>query len=179
MRKHAQFTALLVAVASLAAATPLRVVPVQAGDLPAVLLAVNRFRIEIGDILAANARFDAARRVYGNAANVARADGRLPVEELRRIANAYYFEGEFESARATLLELAEEAASAGDVEAQVWAIADAAWLASLSGAEQEFERHLERVERLLDAHYVPGARFKIRTKMVKNFMVFAPHLATW
>jgi len=179
MRTFARFMALSAAAASLAAATPLTVVPVQPADLPAALLAVNRFRIELGDVLTANGRFDAARRVYSNAVKVARADGRLPIEELRRIANAYYFECEFESARATLLELAEEAASAGDVEAQVWAMADAAWFAWLSGADEEYDRHVKRVERLLDTHYVPGARFKIRTKMLKNFMVFAPHLTSW
>lgn len=179
MRRLARFTALLAAVASLAAGAPLRLTPVPPADISAALTAVDRYRIELGDILTANGQFDAARRVYSNAVNVARADGRLPIEELRRIANAYYFESEFERARATLLELAEEAASAGNVEAQVWAIADAAWLASLSGADQEFDRHVERVERLLDIHYVPGARFKIRTRMLKNFMVFAPHLASW
>ncbi len=179
MRPYARFTALLAALVALAAATPLRLALVRQGDMPAALVAVDRYRIALGDLLAANGEYDAARRVYTNAVNLARADGRLPLEELRRIANAYYFEGEFESARATLLELAEEAASASAIDAQVWAIADAAWLASLSGADQEFDRHLQRVERLLDTHYVPGARFKIRTRMLKNFMVFAPHLASW
>jgi tetratricopeptide (TPR) repeat protein len=179
MRTYARFTALSAVFASLAAATPLRLAPVRPGDTPAALIAVDRYRIALGDLLTANGQFDAARRVYTNAVNLARADGRLPLEELRRIANAYYFEGAFESARATLLELAEEAASAGAIDAQVWAIADAAWLASLSGADQEFNRHLQRVERLLDTYYVPGARFKIRTRMLKNFMVFAPHLPTW
>lgn len=179
MRKLARFTAPLVAVASLVSATPLGLAPVRPADIPAALVAVNRYRIELGDLLTMNRQFDAARRVYTNAVNEARADNRLPLVELRRIANAYYFEGEYESARATLLELAEEAASAGAIDAQVWAIADAAWLANLSGAEQEFDRHLERVERLLDTHYVPGARFKIRTKMLRNFMIFAPHLTSW
>lgn len=90
--------------------------------------------IEKGDERAAEGRYGAARRAYREAAEIARADGRLPVVALKRIANSYYFQGRYESAALALEKLADEAEEYGDLTTQVWAIADGAWMYARNGA---------------------------------------------
>jgi len=126
-----------------------------------------------------NGKFDLARREYAAAVNIARAEGYTPVEELRRIANTYYFEQHYTNAIAVLEGLAREAGSLGEVETQVWAMADAAWLADLNDDSVLMDRYVERLEELFDTHDLEGARYKVRTGLMKNFTVFAPHLPSW
>jgi tetratricopeptide (TPR) repeat protein len=141
--------------------------------------AASSFYIELGDLFSAQKRFDAARARYAAAATLARIEGTLPVEAVRRIANTYYFEGTYKEAEATLAKLADEAAQFGDWEAQIWAIADAAWLAQLAGDAASVGHHVELLESLLDFHALPGGRYKVRTRLLKDFAVFAPHLTSW
>jgi hypothetical protein len=141
--------------------------------------AASNFYIELGDLFSLEKRFDAARARYATAAILARIEGTLPVEAVRRIANTYYFEGTYKKAEATLAELADEAAEFGDWEAQIWAIADAAWLAQLAGDAVSVGHHVDNLEGLLDTHALPGGRYKIRTRLLKDFAVFAPHLTSW
>lgn len=143
------------------------------------LMTAPDFYLQLGDLLAARYRYAAARMRYEMAADLERIDGILPVEALRRIANTHYFEGDYGKARQKLVELAAEAAEAGEWETQLWALADAAWLADLAADEASFELHLGQCEVLLDTHDIPGARYKLRTLLRLDFRAFAPHLESW
>jgi hypothetical protein len=137
------------------------------------------FYLQLGDLLTARYRYAAARMRYEMAADLDRIDGILPVEAMRRIANTHYFEGDYGKARQELVALAAEAAEAGEWETQLWALADAAWLADLAEDEASFELHLEQCEALLNSHNIPGARYKLRTLLRLDFRAFAPHLESW
>jgi hypothetical protein len=108
-----------------------------------------------GDELAAQGKYGSARGEYRKAAELQRQLGELPVDAMRRIANSYFYQDRFQSAGATLVRLAEEAATFGDIAAEVWALADAAWLAGLNGNWQVVEKHVARVEKLLTSPYLP------------------------
>ena len=178
MRHYSRLVALAAVVAVLAAATPLSTPPDITRTVPAATADVT-FRIQLGDLLTMNGKFDLARREYAAAANLARAEGNLPVEELRRIANTFYFEQNYTNAIAVLEGLAREAGSIGEFETQLWAMADAAWFAGLDHDQALVDRYVERLEDLLDTEELPGARYKIRTGLMRDFSVFAPHLPSW
>ena len=108
-----------------------------------------------GAELIAERRYSAARRAYKAAAELLRSEGKLPVEPLRRIADAYYFEGRYQNAAATLDRLAREAATYGDLAVEVWALADAAWINGIAGHKIDMDRRLERLVRLLGSPYLP------------------------
>ncbi len=125
-----------------------------------------------GDELFAENRLGKAKQAYETAAELARADGALPVKSLRRLANAYYFEGRFRSAAKVLDELAEEAATFGDLPAQAWALVDAAWLWGKMGSEREVNQRLEKVERLIASPYMPEeVRFRIASTKLNGARV--------
>jgi hypothetical protein len=138
-------------------------------------------QLTVGDRLAGAGAFGEAIDAYGVAAELARAQARLPTEELRRIANAQFYAGNFRGAAKTLEQLADEAAAAGDLWAEFWATADAARMARLSGAEGYARWYTIRAERLLDS---PGIAAEQRKEMesklaTTDFTVFAPHLTSW
>lgn len=108
-----------------------------------------------GDELAAEGRFGSARSHYRKAVELQRAEGELPDAALRRIANTYYFQDRYQAAGHTLVELAKEAASYGDIAVEVWALADAAWIAGIEGNTQVMEHHLVKVDKLLTSPYLP------------------------
>jgi hypothetical protein len=85
-----------------------------------------------------------------------REQGVLPEIALRRIANTYYYQDRYQAAGATLVNLADEAATYGDIGAEVWALADAAWVAGIEGNKPVMERHLARVDKLLTSPYLPA-----------------------
>jgi hypothetical protein len=121
--------------------------------------------LDQGDALAAEGRYGAARREYRAAAELMRAEDKLPSRAIRRIANTYYFQDRYQTAGKLLLELADEAASYGDVRCQAWALADAAWVAGIAGDKIDVERRLVRLERLLASPYLPvTTREEIRNK---------------
>ncbi|KPK59778.1 MAG: hypothetical protein AMS21_09745, partial [Gemmatimonas sp. SG8_38_2] len=146
MRRTVYLAVTLAVVAILAAATPISTAPNNPASELALLSATSRFHVQLGDLLTMNGKFDLARREYAAAANLTRAEGYLPVNELRRIANTYYFEQNYTNAMAVLEGFAREAGSLGEVEMQVWALADAAWIAGLADDQELMEGYLERVE---------------------------------
>ncbi len=146
----------------------------------AVVATMARAQIAVGDRLTAAGDFAAAREVYDVAAKLVRAQGKLPVEATRRIANAYYYEGDYDNAAASLDGLADEAAALGDPNAELWALADVAWLTGLTRSPQVAELRWLEVERLLNSADFPlELREVTRAKLVADLTVRAPHLAAW
>lgn len=144
----------------------------------ATITAMVESQIVVGDRLTTLGDFEGAREVYDVAAKMVRVQGKLPVEPLRRIANAYYFEGQYDSAAVILDGLAVEAESFGDTVHEIWAIADAAQMAWLQGAVRGAERRSSRALAVLDSSDLPKEqRAEIRTKLTSDMTVFAPHLA--
>ncbi|MGD8699746.1 MAG: hypothetical protein PVJ43_10675 [Gemmatimonadales bacterium] len=176
MKRHTLFLAILASMPALAAAPSAD----PTVDHPlSFAIAAPTFHVQLGDLLTAQHRFAAARLRYETAANLERSEGNLPVEALRRVANTYYFEGDYEKAQETLVGVATEAEVLGDWEARLWALADAAWLADLAGDDAGFELHVGQLEKLLDTHDIPGARYKVRTMLLKDFTAFSPHMESW
>jgi len=180
MNAYSKLIAVLAAVSVAASATTSRPgTGIGAEDHPETR-ATYGFHVELGDLLTSMQRFGAARQAYAEAVKSDRAMGWLPVEGLRRIANAYYFEGDYQSAATTLAELAEEAGSLKNTEAQVWALADAAWLAGLAGDEHEmisFRRQLNRL--CLSDDSLSALHNAVNNSLMADFSVFAPHLPSW
>ncbi len=99
---------------------------------------------------------------------------------MRRLANAYYFEGRFARAGATLEQLATEADARGELVAEAWALVDAAYLAEL--ADQDVYGRLELLDAVLERPGFPDdvrAEIKRKFGFDKDFVVFAPHLPSW
>jgi hypothetical protein len=138
-------------------------------------------QMTVGDRFANAGAFGSAVDAYEVAAELVRAQDRLPVAELRRVANAQFYAGDYRSAMKTLEELANEAAAAGDLVAEFWATADAARLAHLAGTEGYARWYMIRAERLLDSPDIaPELREEMRQKLGEtNLTVFAPHLSSW
>ncbi len=132
--------------------------------------------LERGDILTHRGRFDAARAVYESAAEAVRSEGLLPDRELRRIANAYYFEGRYREASATLKQLADEAQARKDPNAQALAIADAVWMSVLAGSAEEAQLR-QRLQEISDTSALSQAvRDAIGSDPAGDLRVFAPHI---
>lgn len=136
--------------------------------------------VKEGDLLTADGRFEEARAVYGEAAKLARSNGAIPVEAVRRVANAYYFEGRYQAAATILREFATEAASWRDPVAQAWALADAGVLAGLADERDDSVRYWQELRALIEsAAFPPEARAELESKLEATFNVFAPHLNAW
>ncbi len=146
----------------------------------AAMTAAAATLVDEGDALTAVGRFDEARALYGEAAELARSDGALPVEAVRRVANAYYFEGRYAEAAQVLDRFAAEAESWQDRLAEAWALADAAVLAGLADAEEDSLRHWARLRALIESAGFPTeARAEVGSKLEADLNVFAPHLSEW
>lgn len=111
--------------------------------------------IEKGDAYAAEGHFGRARRAYSEAVKLQRQHGQLPARALRRIANAHYYQDRYQTAGKVLEDLAEEAAEFGDLEVQVWALADAAWIAGIAGLKLDMDRRLARLDKLMTSQFLP------------------------
>ena len=137
--------------------------------------------VEVGDQLTAGKHFDYARSEYAAAAQLVRKAGELPVLAIRRIANTYYFEGEYGSAARVLDDLAAEASVRGATLTQVWALADGAWLAGLMEDEAGFAERMKKLGRLLESGDLSAEdRSAVEAKLDSaGFMAFAPHLSSW
>lgn len=138
-------------------------------------------QLTVGDRFASAGAFGSAIEAYSVAAELARAQARLPTEELRRIANAQFYAGDFKGAAKTLELLADEAAAEGDLMAEFWATADAARMAHLWGAEGYSRWYTIRAERLLDSPSISAEqRAELETKLLtSDLTVIAPHLSSW
>jgi tetratricopeptide (TPR) repeat protein len=146
---------------------PVRAEPI-AQDVPSAL--------EEGDMLTRRGRFDAARAVYESAAEMVRSEGRLPRRELRRIANAYYFEGQYREASATLKQLADEARAIRDSNVQALAIADAVWMSVLAGSAEETQLR-QQLREISDSSVLSeGVRKAIGSDPAGDLRIFAPHI---
>lgn len=180
MKIYAHITAIVVSAAVLAGAAPVFITADGDESAPADVRELVRSHVESGDLAVARYEYVTARQAYSIAANWVRADGRVPVEEMRRIANAYYFEGRYLSAMSTLDQLAEEAGAFGDHVAQAWAIADAAYLADLAGSKTDVEARLKQLESILGSFAISDVvSLEIKAKVADDFPVFAPHLSSW
>jgi hypothetical protein len=128
-------------------------IPVSEGELTsAVQLHVKR-----GDALRASLLFTEAQREYRQAVEIARREGHLPSRTMWLLANAYYNGGDVRGAATVLDQLANEAASVGDVAVQAIAIYNAAWLNGQAGQTTQAAARVAQVERLLRSPYMPGA----------------------
>jgi hypothetical protein len=132
--------------------------------------------LEQGDMLTRLGRFDAARTVYETAAEAVRSEGRLPDRELRRIANAYYFEGLYREASATLKQLADEARTCNDSNAEALAIADAVWMSVLAGSAEEAQLRQQLRALARSSVLSEGVLHAIGSDPAGDFRVFAPHI---
>jgi hypothetical protein len=122
--------------------------------------------IEKGDQLAGSQKYGAARREYAAAAELIRAEGGFPSLPLKKTADAYYFQGLYRSAIATLDKLAEEAAEVGDIVSQAWAQADAVWLFDMDcrqhlkserpGRNMEMSQRATNLRLVLGSPYLPA-----------------------
>ncbi len=174
----ARSVAFLAAIALFVVAAPFGLTADRPMVESAVVTTMARAQIAVGDRLAAAGDFETARDVYDVAAKMVRSQGELPQQAVRRIANAYYFEGDYRNAAVTLDRLALEALAFNDPIAELWALADAAWLAGLGDGPAD--AIWQRVERRLDSADLPVAvREEIRDKLTTGLMVRAPHLASW
>jgi tetratricopeptide (TPR) repeat protein len=132
--------------------------------------------LEQGDMLTRRGRFDAARAIYESAAEMVRSEGELPGLELRRIANAYYFEGQYREASATLEQLADEARALKNTNVQALAIADAVWMSVLAGSAEETQLR-QQLRELSDSSLLSeGVRDAIGSDPAGDLRVFAPHI---
>jgi tetratricopeptide (TPR) repeat protein len=132
--------------------------------------------LEQGDMLTQSGRFDAARAIYESAAEMVRSEGRLPDRELRRVANAYYFEGRYTEASATLEQLAREAQARNDSNAQALALADAVYVSALAGSGQEAQLRRQLREIADSAVLSQAVREAIGSDPAGDLRVFAPHI---
>lgn len=156
--------ALLVLPASNLAATP---------QLDDAIAAQVQDHLDRGDQLAAEGHYGSARGEYRAVAELERAEGKLPATALRRIANSFYYQDRYQQAGKMLENLAKEASTYGDLGVQVWATADAAWVAWIAGDKIDMERRLERLNRLMTSPYLPD---DIRSEVTAKRLASAPPL---
>lgn len=138
-------------------------------------------QIAAGDRFMLGNQFGHAEGAYRVAARLERARGQLPVEAVRRMANARYFQGDLGEAVGHLADLADEAAAAGNRRVEFWAAIDAAYIARLAGDDEGLRTHITRAQMLLDTGVFPEHEVDemIATVTSRDLRVFAPHLATW
>lgn len=133
---------------------------------PAAIPSAALELIEQGDLLITERKYGKARNEYRAAAELIRETGGFPVLALRRISSAYYFQGWNQHAVSALDRLAEEAAQVGDVVAQAWALADAAWILGVDcteigdrerrGGVMALKQRALALRQLLDSPYLPA-----------------------
>jgi len=112
--------------------------------------------IDRGDELLGKSQFTSARRQYESARDLIQMDGDFPNPALYRIAVSYYYEGRSVTAADQLEELASEASEYGDLVAEVWALADAAWINSRIGMRLTTDDRVVRLRQLLKSPYLPS-----------------------
>jgi len=163
----------LIRISTAFAAAALLLVPVTTINANPTDDPIAQAHIVKGDELAAEGRYGSARGEYRKAVELQREQGVLPETALRRIAYTFYYEDRFQSAGGTMVDLAEEAATYGDIVAEVWALADAAWIAGVEGNKQVVDRHLAKVDKLLTSPYLPeDVKNQIRTTRLASIESF-------
>ncbi|MGD8699025.1 MAG: hypothetical protein PVJ43_07025 [Gemmatimonadales bacterium] len=147
----------------------------------AVVEAMVESQIAAGDGFVQSHKFGLAVQAYEVAATLDRARGAMPVEAVRRTANALFYQGDYNGASAALTDLADEAVAAGDALTEFWAALDAANMERLAGDADGLERSITRAQLLLDSPaFSETARAEVlRTVTDSDLRVFAPHLTSW
>ncbi len=141
-----------------------------------VVTVMARSQLTVGDRFASAGAFGTAGEAYETAARLVRAQGKLPVAEMRRIANAQYYDGNFRGAAKTLKQLADEAEYKKDREAEFWALVDASQMAQLAGEAWDAQRYVRLAEELLR---LPDLPQELHSALAEEDMtVFAPHLSS-
>lgn len=150
-------------------------------DNSPVVAAMVESQVAAGDGFLQNGQFGSAVQAYEVAATLDRAIGQLPVEAARRVANARYYQGDYDTAADVLADLADEAAAAGDTWTEFWASLDAANMDRLAGDGEGLERLLTRAQLLLDSSAFSDSEREevIHTVTNGDLKVFAPHLSSW
>lgn len=140
---------------------------IAAFDLPDLYTIPSEAQAHIarGDQLLGGEDYRGARKAYEAAIEIIRDENGFPAVPLKRLANAYYFEGLNRAAVRTLDRLADEAAEVGDVATQAWSQADAAWVLTLDcnqvgpvecpGGPLVLKQRLDKLRRLLASPYLP------------------------
>jgi len=165
----------------LTAGTPLVLGSDSGFEDSAVVAEMSRSQVAAGDRALVNGRFGSAVEAYRIAAALDRARGQLPEQALRRVANAFYFSGDYRAAAIALTDLADEAGAAGDRAAEFWAAVDAAWMDRLAEDDAGLRVDITRAQLLLDAGtFQETRRDEIeRTVTSRNLRPYAPHLSAW
>ena len=181
MKRFAYVLTLIGSAAVLTAAASVAPAMNEMEEGPATSKTLAVSHVEVGDQLTAYKHFDYARSEYAAAAELARKAGDLPVLAVRRIANSYYFEGDYVSAARVLDGLAAEAGERDEVLTQIWALADAAWMAVVVEDEAGLNRRMEKLHGLLESGELSAEdREAVKAKLNSaKYMAFAPHLPSW
>jgi hypothetical protein len=147
----------------------------------AVVEAMVESQIAAGDGFMQSREFGSAEEAYEVAATLERARGVIPIEAVRRAANARFYQGDYDGAARALADLAVEAAAAGDSQTEFWASLDASNLDRLAGNDEGLERWITRAQILLDSGAFSEAERDqlIRTATDGDLRIFAPHLSAW
>jgi hypothetical protein len=147
----------------------------------AVVEAMVESQIAAGDGFMQSREFGSAEEAYQVAATLDRARGVIPIEAVRRTANARFYQGNYDGAAEALADLAVAAAAAGDQETEFWASLDAAKLDRLAEDDEGLERWITRAQLLLDSGTFSEAQRDelIRTVTDSDLKIFAPHLSAW
>jgi hypothetical protein len=181
MKIFASSTVFLAATGLVTATTPYMLTADGMLDRSPVVAMMAHSQLTVGDRLAGLGSFGPAIEAYAVAADLVRAQDKLPVKELRRIANAQFYRADYRGAAGTLERLADEAAATGDLLAEFWANADAARMASLGRAEGYARWYTIRAMRLLDSPDITAEqRREMEQKLATtDLTVIAPHLSSW
>lgn len=128
-------------------------IPASDGELTAVVQPL----ISRGDMLTGMQRFTEAQREYRQAAAIARQQGHLPSFTLWHLAGCYYYQGDSRRAADVMKQLADEAATSGDLAVEALALFNSAWLNGQGGRGEVAAAQLADLTRLLRSPYMPIA----------------------
>lgn len=148
----------------------------------AIVGTMAQSQIAAGDRFMHAGEMGSAEEAYRVAAILERARRQLPVEAVRRSANARFYQADYAGAARVLAGLADEAAALGDVTTEFWAIVDAAWLAALADDTAGFKRHIGRAARLLQLEpFAAAGQAERLGRAMKSTdpRVVALHLPSW
>ena len=126
-------------------------VPASEGELTPDVRAI----VSHGDALTGARRYASAEQEYRRAAALVRRQGHVPSFTMWHLACALYYEGNPQGAAVVLDQLMTEAQRAGDLEVEVLALFNSAWLSGQSGNGRLAATKLDGVRRLLRSPFMP------------------------
>lgn len=128
-------------------------IPASDGELTAVVQPL----VSHGDMLTGLQRFPEAQREYRQAAVIARQQGHLPSFTLWHLAGSYYYQGDPRRAADVMKQLADEAATSGDLAVEALALFNSAWLNGQGGRGEVAATQIADLRKLLGSPYMPIA----------------------